>query len=67
MVTIAHGHAEREAAKAMIAEVASQAAADETAAITLGADKGYDAREFIETCQDMQVTPHVARATHRGG
>jgi len=63
VVTIAEGHAEREAAKAMIGEVAREAASDERAGITLGADKGYDAREFIQACQDMGVTPHVARNT----
>ncbi|ABM39757.1 transposase, IS4 family (plasmid) [Polaromonas naphthalenivorans CJ2] len=35
---------------------------DETA-ITLGADKGYDAQEFIEACLSMGVTPHVAQNT----
>ena len=62
MVTIADGHAEREAAKVMIA-AASEVAEAETVSITLGADKGYDAREFIEACQDMGVVPHVARNT----
>jgi transposase len=28
--------------------------------ITLGADKGYDARGFIEECRKRGVTPHVA-------
>ncbi len=59
-VTIADGHAEREAAKAMIQD-ACQAADDPHATLTLGADKGYDAREFIEALQEMSVTPHVAR------
>ena len=47
MVTRAYGHAEREAAKVMIHD-ARQAAIDEKTQITLGADKGYDAQEFIE-------------------
>ena len=29
--------------------------------ITLGADKGYDADEFIKALQDIQVTPHIAQ------
>ncbi len=62
MVTTADGHAEREAAKAMIHD-ASQAAGDEQAEITLGADKGYDAQEFIDACLEMKVTPHVAQNT----
>jgi len=31
--------------------------------IILGADKGYHAKEFIETLTDMKVTPHVAQNT----
>ncbi len=61
-VTRADGHAEREAAKVMIND-ARQAADDASAEITLGAGKGYDAQEFIEACQQMKVTPHVAQNT----
>jgi len=61
-VTRAHGHAEREAAKVMIND-ARQGADGASAEITLGADKGYDAQEFIEACQQMKVTPHVAQNT----
>lgn len=60
-VTQAGGHAEREAAKAMICD-AVQAAA-EGAQVTLGADKGYDAAEFVEALQAMKVIPHVAQNT----
>lgn len=60
VVTLADGYAEREAAKAMVND-ARQAQADPTRTITLGADKGYDAREFIEACQAMNVIPHVAQ------
>ena len=62
MVTRADGHAEREAAKVMIHD-ARQAAIDEKTQITLGADKGYDAQEFIEACLAMNVVPHVAQNT----
>ena len=62
MVTTADGYAEREAAKAMIHD-AKQAAGDAQAEITLGAVKGYDAQESIETCLEMKVTPHVAQNT----
>ena len=62
VVTTADGHAEREAAKAMIHD-ARQAAGDANAQITLGADKGYDAQEFIDACLEMKVTPHVAQNT----
>jgi transposase len=57
MVT-ADGHAEREAAKAMMFD-ARQVNPD--GQITLGADKGYDAAEFIKALQDIQVTPHTAQ------
>ena len=59
-VTQADGHAEREAAKVMIRD-ARQAAEDAQAEVTLGADKGYDAAEFIEALHRMKVTPHVAQ------
>lgn len=62
MVTTADGYAEREAAKVMITD-AVQAAPNPEAAITLGADKGYDAKEFIEAMQDIKVIPHVAQNT----
>ena len=62
MVTTADGYAEREAAKAMISD-ARQALADGEREITLGADKGYDAKEFIDACVAMNVTPHVAQNT----
>jgi transposase len=60
MVTHADGYAEREAAKAMIKD-ARQAVADPKTEVTLGADKGYDAAEFIEELQRLKVTPHVAQ------
>jgi transposase len=62
MVTKADGHAEREAAKAMISD-ARQALGDDEREVTLGADKGYDAKEFIDACMEMRVTPHVAQNT----
>ena len=41
-------------------------AADETAEITLGADKGYVAQEFITALTELNVIPHVAQKTsHR--
>ncbi|KAG0163343.1 hypothetical protein DFQ30_000317 [Apophysomyces sp. BC1015] len=65
-LTCADGHAEREAAKVMIND-ARQAADDEDVEITLGADKGYDAKECIEACQEMKVAPHVAQNTSGRG
>ena len=62
MVTRADGYAECEAVKAML-EDARQALPDEETEITVGADKGYDAQEFIEACVKIKVTPHVAQNT----
>lgn len=59
VVTVADGFAEREAAKAMIAD--ARQAAEDDARLTLGADKGYDAQEFIEALDRMNVLPHVAQ------
>lgn len=60
LVTVADGFAEREAAKAMIND-ATQAQNDPGCTITLGADKGYDAAEFVAACLEMGVKPHVAQ------
>lgn len=57
-VTQADGHAERVAAKAMIGKTRQ---ADPEAAITLGADKGYDAAEFVAELRRLKVVPHVAQ------
>lgn len=62
MVSSADGFAEREATKVMIHD-AKQAAKNPDAEITLGADKGYDAQEFIEACTAMSATPHVTQNT----
>ncbi|AOS14477.1 IS5 family transposase [Xanthomonas oryzae] len=59
-VTHADGHAEREAAKAMIGD-ARQANPD--GALTLGADKGDDAAEFVEALKEIGVAPHIAQNT----
>ena len=42
---------------------ANQAAKNPDCKITLGADKGYDAKEFIDALQEMNVIPHVAQNT----
>lgn len=38
------------------------------ARITLGADKGYDTKDFVEQCRRRKITPHVAQniTTQRG-
>ncbi len=34
---------------------------------TVAADKGYDTRDFVESCRGMNITPHVARNDKRRG
>ncbi len=55
-VTTADGHAERIAALAMI-----EPRADRPHAISLGADKAYDAEDFVNELRSMNVRPHVAQ------
>jgi len=55
-LTLGDGHAERVAALHMI-----EPHADRPQAITLGADKAYDAEDFINELRSMRVTPHVAQ------
>jgi transposase len=57
-LTPADGHAERVAALALI-----EPYADRPRAITLGADKGFDAEDFVNELRAMTVTPHVAQNT----
>ncbi len=47
--------AERYAALAII-----EPGADRPVRLTLGADKGYDAEDFVNELKSMNVTPHVA-------
>jgi transposase len=35
--------------------------------ITLGADKGYDTKDFVRDCRERKVTPHIARNVNRNG
>ena len=45
-----------------------EARADRPRAITLGADRGYDAEDFVNELRAMNVRPHVAQnLTRRGG
>jgi transposase len=58
-LTLADGHAERVAALHMI-----EPRADRPRAITLGADKAYDAEDFVNELRSMNVTPHVTQNTN---
>ena len=55
-LTEASGHAERIAVLHMI-----EPRADRPSSITLGADKGYDAEDFVNELRSMNATPHVAQ------
>ena len=57
------GFAEREVAAGMLAEAAEASGKR----ITVGADKAYDTRGFVEACREIGVTPHVAQNTARAG
>ncbi|MGQ0503250.1 MAG: IS5 family transposase [Panacagrimonas sp.] len=56
-VTQADGCAERNAAMILVDAIKAQGP------ITLGADKGYDAAEFVERLGKAQVVPHLAQNT----
>jgi len=57
----ANGTAERDAALAMLEQLAGGNR------VTVGADKGYDTRGFVAECRNLKVTPHVAMNTGRRG
>ena len=57
----ANGLAERAAAMAMLEKIPGDQR------VTVGADKGYDTRDFVAECRHLQVTPHVAQNVKRGG
>lgn len=51
----ATGTAERDSAIGMLFKLGGQKR------ITLGADKGYDTKDFVASCRQLNVTPHVAQ------
>ena len=59
-LTPADGHGERIAALAMI-----EKRADRPTGVSLGADKGYDAADFVNELRATNVRPHVAQNTSR--
>ena len=58
----ADGRAERRAAVAMVDERLAG-----SRRITVGGDKGYDTRDFVASCRELKVTPHVAQNLARPG
>jgi hypothetical protein len=57
-LTEADVFAERKAALALLDRCVSGRA-------TLGADRGYDSRDFVADCRERRVTPHVAQNLSR--
>jgi transposase len=55
MVTQADGTAERDAALLMVSKI------PRNQTVTLGGDKNYDTRDFVDTLRGMKITPHVAQ------
>jgi transposase len=58
MATSADGHAERDAALLMVDELMRRG---KKKRITLGADKAYDVKDFVDTVRELGVVPHVAQ------
>jgi transposase len=57
----ATGTAERNAALLMLEQIPGDCR------VTVGADKGYDTKDFVAECRNMNVTPHVSQNTKRNG
>lgn len=57
----ANGTAERDAALVMLEQIPGQQR------VTVGADKGYDTKDFVAECRNLKVTPHVAQNIKRNG
>lgn len=57
----AHGTAERDAALVMLEQIPGGYQ------VTVGADKGYDTKDFVAECRNVHATPHVAQNTTRRG
>jgi transposase len=60
-LVLCSGTAEREAALQM----AERIGGDQR--VTVGGDKGYDTRGFVQEMRDRNVTPHVSQNTNRPG
>jgi transposase len=57
----ANGTAERDAALVMLEKIPG------AGRVTVGADKGYDTKDFVAECRQMKITPHVAQNVRRNG
>jgi len=57
----ANGTAERDAALIMLEKLRGRQP------VTVGGDKGFDTRDFVQECRNLRVTPHVAQNHERRG
>jgi IS5 family transposase len=57
----ANGTAERDAALVMLENLPGEQP------VTVRGDKGFDTRDFVQECRNLQVTPHVAQNHARPG
>jgi transposase len=64
MATLADGYAEREAGLLMLHAQWQRAPGRRR---TVGADKGYDVREFVDLARELGATPHVTQNLARPG
>lgn len=68
MLTQADGTAERDAALLMLhRKWRQQRKQQRNAAMSIGADKAYDTRDFVETVRELNIRPHVAQNVKRPG
>ncbi|HVO80680.1 MAG TPA: IS5 family transposase [Terriglobales bacterium] len=59
MTTQADGTAERDAALLLVDDLRQ----GRSGRITVGADKGYDSRDFVSTIRELGATPHISQNT----
>lgn len=57
----AKGTAERDAALVMLEQIPG------AGRVSVGADKGYDTKDFVAECRHLNITPHVAQNVKRNG
>ncbi len=57
-LTRASGTSDRDAATVMLRRMRERV---RHRRLTLGANKGYDTQNFLQACEELRVTPHVAR------
>ena len=68
LATHADGIAERDAALVMLyRKWRNRRQRGRLGALSVGADKAYDTRDFVETVREMGIRPHVAQNKNRSG